>query len=101
MILAAPLCLPHIAERVRGKVGGLVFSGIGLGAVFSGYALPPLAEHDITAVWYLLGSLSLAAFLLSLFAFKPISKTTHKEEQSGRLDSKTSLFLWLLIASMC
>lgn len=90
MILAAPLCLPHIAERVRGKVGGLVFSG---------YALPPLAEHDITAVWYLLGSLSLAAFLLSLFAFKPISKTTHKEEQSGRLDSKTSLFLWLLIAS--
>lgn len=40
MILAAPLSLPYVKERFRGRIGGFVFSGIGLGAVVSGFTLP-------------------------------------------------------------
>lgn len=97
MILAGPLSLPYIKERVRGSVGGFVFSGIGLGAVASGFILPSLAEKNITSVWYLLGGISFLAFVLSLLSLESLHPAKKDSKQIANLHP--NFFLWLLIIS--
>ncbi|RDU61279.1 YbfB/YjiJ family MFS transporter [Helicobacter sp. MIT 14-3879] len=96
MVLAAPLCLAFVKEKHRSSTSGLIFSGIGLGAVFSGFVLPHFANF-IDYVWFLLGGLSLVAFFISLFALKPL----HPPKERAYEDSafKPSYFLYLLIIS--
>ena len=99
MILAAPLSLPYTSERRRGSVGGFVFSGIGIGAVVSGFILPTLVSNSgIDIVWYLLGFVSFCAFIFALFALKTLNPPKPKSNEN-HLNFKISLFLWLLIAS--
>lgn len=97
MILAGPLSLSYIKERVRGSVGGFVFSGIGLGAVASGFILPSLAEKNITSVWYLLGGISFLAFVLSLLSLESLHPAKKDSKQIANLHP--NFFLWLLIIS--
>lgn len=42
MVLAAPLVLPQHLPTIRGRVSGVVFSGIGLGTMVAGFAVPLL-----------------------------------------------------------
>lgn len=97
MILAAPLCLPYVQEKYRGSVGGFVFSGIGVGAVASGFVLPSLVSaKGIDTVWYLLAFVSFCAFVFACLYLKPLNPPKPKEKHP-RLH--ISLFLWLLIFS--
>ncbi len=97
MILAAPLSLPYVKERFRGRIGGFVFSGIGLGAVVSGFALPFIANINIDLVWIVLGGVVFCAFILSLFSLRTLKRskqTIHKDNKF-----KIPYGLWLLIIS--
>lgn len=97
MILAAPLSLPYVKERFRGRIGGFVFSGIGLGAVVSGFTLPFIANINIDLVWIVLGSVIFCAFILSLFSLRTLKRskqTIHKDNKF-----KIPYGLWLLIIS--
>lgn len=97
MILAAPLSLPYVKERFRGCIGGFVFSGIGLGAVVSGFTLPFIANINIDLVWIVLGSVVFCAFILSLFSLRTLKRskqTIHKDNKF-----KIPYGLWLLIIS--
>ncbi len=97
MILAAPLSLPYVKERFRGRIGGFVFSGIGLGAVVSGFTLPFIANINIDLVWIVLGSVVFCAFILSLFSLRTLKRskqTIHKDNKF-----KIPYGLWLLIIS--
>jgi MFS family permease len=52
MVLPAPIVLPQHEVGVRGRASGVVFSGIGLGAVLSGVLVPALiAGIGIGVVW--------------------------------------------------
>jgi MFS family permease len=42
MVLTGPLVLPHHDPAIRGRVSGVVFSGVGLGAVAAGALVPIL-----------------------------------------------------------
>ncbi|HEB8260866.1 TPA: YbfB/YjiJ family MFS transporter [Campylobacter jejuni] len=97
MILAAPLSLPYVKERFRGCIGGFVFSGIGLGAVVSGFTLPFIANINIDLVWIVLGGVVFCAFILSLFSLR----TLKRSKQTIHKDSKFKIpyGLWLLIIS--
>ncbi|BEK50305.1 YbfB/YjiJ family MFS transporter [Campylobacter coli] len=97
MILAAPLSLPYVKERFRGRIGGFVFSGIGLGAVVSGFTLPFIANINIDLVWIVLGGVVFCAFILSLFSLRTLKRskqTIHKDNKF-----KIPYGLWLLIIS--
>ncbi|EAL7304219.1 YbfB/YjiJ family MFS transporter [Campylobacter coli] len=97
MILAAPLSLPYVKERFRGRIGGFVFSGIGLGAVASGFTLPFIANINIDLVWIVLGGVVFCAFILSLFSLRTLKRskqTIHKDNKF-----KIPYGLWLLIIS--
>lgn len=101
MILAAPLSLPYTTEKHRGSIGGFVFSGIGIGAVLSGFILPSLVssfENGIDIVWYLLSFVSFCAFVFSLFAL-PMLNPPKQKSDNAHSSLKIPLFLWLLIAS--
>lgn len=77
MILSAPLSLPYVKERARGSVSGIVFSGVGFGAVVSGFLLPIIARENINYAWFVLSGVSFLAFIISLFALR--TPTNHKK----------------------
>lgn len=99
MILAAPLSLPYTAKRKRGSVGGFVFSGIGIGAVVSGFILPSLVSSSgIDTVWYFLAFVSFCAFIFALFTLPTLNPPKQKSKENHS-KFRISLFLWLLILS--
>lgn len=60
MALTAPAVLASTPVERRGRAGGVVFAGIGLGVVVAGPAAPALAPYGLAAVWIGLGVVSLA-----------------------------------------
>jgi MFS family permease len=61
MVLAASIVLPHTPASRRGIVGGVIFSGVGLGVAASGTLVPLLLHAGLPQTWCGLGVLS--AFL--------------------------------------
>ncbi|MCX2751295.1 YbfB/YjiJ family MFS transporter [Campylobacter sp. MIT 21-1682] len=95
--LAAPLFLPLVQKNKSSLFSGLIFSGIGFGAVCSGFILPYVASFNIDLVWILLFLVSLVSFLFALFSLKtlnPARKYIQKEQKFH-----ISFFLWLLLLS--
>ncbi len=52
MVLSAPTALAQAVPGRRGRVGGIVFTGVGLGIAVSGTIVPALAGSGVTAVWF-------------------------------------------------
>ena len=58
MVLAAPAVLARLTPERRGSAGGVVFTGIGLGIIFSGVAVPLLADLGSASAWLALAALA-------------------------------------------
>ncbi len=65
MVLAAPTILPHTDPARRGLVGGMIFTGVGLGVAASGTLVPLLLRFGLPATWVGLGVIALVLTLLS------------------------------------
>jgi predicted MFS family arabinose efflux permease len=65
MVLAAPTVLPHVPASRRGRAGGLIFTGVGLGIAASGTLVPLLIGAGLAATWIGLGVLALALTALA------------------------------------
>ncbi|HEX3500483.1 MAG TPA: YbfB/YjiJ family MFS transporter [Stellaceae bacterium] len=65
MVLAATTVLSHVSPSRRGIVGGIVFTGVGLGIAASGLLVPLLLRLGLAATWCGLGLLSLALTLVA------------------------------------
>ena len=59
MVQSPVLILPATPPARRGRTGGLIFSGVGLGIVAAATIVPSLASHALTLTWVALGSLCL------------------------------------------
>ncbi|HEX6142140.1 MAG TPA: YbfB/YjiJ family MFS transporter [Geminicoccaceae bacterium] len=59
MVLAAPTLLPHVPLDRRGRAGGIVFTGVGIGIASSGLLVPALLRLGLTETWLGLGLLAL------------------------------------------
>lgn len=97
MILVAPLSVPFVSDKHKGKIGGLIFSGIGLGAVAGGFVLPSIANYDTDIAWASLGGIAMLAFIFSLFYLPSLNLAKKLEKHSRQF--KITPFLWLLIVS--
>ena len=71
MILAAPMILPHVATPQRGRVAGLIFSGIGLGAAFAGLLIPAIVSIHVAFAWL---AMSITCGVLSLVTWNTWSE---------------------------
>lgn len=65
MVLASPLALADTPERLRGRVNGIIFTGIGIGVVATGLGVPVLAGLGVEPVWQGLSLLVFAMTALS------------------------------------
>jgi predicted MFS family arabinose efflux permease len=59
MVLAAPVILPQVPAARRGLIGGVIFTGVGLGIALSGTLVPLLLRLGLVATWCGLGALAL------------------------------------------
>lgn len=59
MVLAALAVLPHVAAGRRGRVGGIIFTGVGLGIAASGTLVPVLMRLGLPETWISFGLASL------------------------------------------
>jgi predicted MFS family arabinose efflux permease len=82
MILAASTILPHIAPGKRGLVGGVIFTGVGLGIAASGTLVPLLLQQGLRQTWYGLGFLSVVLTLLSWWAWPTEVPATERSSDS-------------------
>lgn len=57
MVQAPVLILPRTPVARRGRVGGVIFSGVGLGIVAAATVVPALARFELTLTWLTLGGL--------------------------------------------
>ena len=69
MILGTSLILNRVAAGVRGRVAGVVMTGVGLGVVLASVVIVPLADHGVRFVWFALAGLSLIATAASWHAW--------------------------------
>ena len=68
IVVGAPLLLSVTPHDRRGVVGGLMFTGVGLGIAISGIVVPRLIGWGgLDGTWFGLGAI---AFVLALFAWK-------------------------------
>jgi MFS family permease len=67
MVLGTTLVLAHTPAAQRGKVSGLIFSGVGFGITVSGTLVPSLVPHGLTVTWL---SLGLAAGALTVASWR-------------------------------
>lgn len=59
MVQAPVLILPRTPVARRGRVGGVIFSGVGLGIVAAATVVPSLVQHGLAATWFTLGGICL------------------------------------------
>ena len=66
MVVGAPIVLSATPPRRRGVVGGMMFTGVGLGIAASGIIVPPLIEWGgLERAWLGLGAVSLVLTLIA------------------------------------
>lgn len=119
MVLPAPVVLPQHDAAIRGRVSGIVFSGIGLGAVLSGLLVPmliagvglavvwgdktlPIAFRGVEGAWLGIGTVCL---LLTLSAWRqwppeadePPAATEGSPAAKEEIPADARLTVWLIL----
>jgi predicted MFS family arabinose efflux permease len=100
MILAAPTLLAQAGESFRHRLRGLIFTGLGLGIIFSATALPFLLHKGLTGAWLGLGGLSLVLTLAFWRVWPPPASLLTLTE-SGEAKTRMSRPLWVLLFLYC
>lgn len=67
MVLAAPSVLAHVPAARRGRAGGVIFMGVGIGIAASGTLVPLLLKAGLSFTWVGMGVLAL---LMTLVAWR-------------------------------
>jgi predicted MFS family arabinose efflux permease len=65
MVAVAPTVLAVVRAERRGRIGGIMFAGVGIGIVASGTLVPQLLRAGLVPAWLGLGALSLALTILA------------------------------------
>jgi MFS family permease len=65
MVQAPVLILPRTPVQRRGRVGGVIFSGVGLGIVASATVVPSLMDYGLALTWLTLGGICLLLTILT------------------------------------
>lgn len=101
MILGPSNILRSCEINIRSKVGGIVFSGIGIGVFIAGTLIPSLIGIGISFTWIVLGIISLALMFTTWnrWADDAIPAATSHIEKKLSLTNRQYVFLGLTLAS--
>lgn len=76
MVLAALAVLPHVPPGRRGRVGGIIFTGVGLGIAASGTLVPILMQLGLQATWISFGLVALALTIAAWSGWPLVAAST-------------------------
>ncbi|MDR2016195.1 MAG: MFS transporter [Burkholderiales bacterium] len=99
MVMAAPAVLRYFSEGIRGRVSGVVFSGIGLGAMMSGTLIPLLILQSVSAAWLGMGSICLLLTIINWRTWdiplpdQAVGAKTHEDHQTKVSSAAVALIL--------
>lgn len=121
MVLPAPVVLPQHDAAIRGRASGIVFSGIGLGAVLSGLLVPvliagvgvavvwggsivPLAFRGVEGAWLGMGAICLALTVSAWRQWPPEASLPPTAADGGpaakeEVPAESRLTVWLILAA--
>jgi len=98
MVLAPPAILAETPVARRGRVAGIVFTGVGAGIALSGTLVPWLVQFGLPATWFALGAAGLALTALAWGGW-PRAAAIAAEQHRKRARPRLSPALLLLIAA--
>jgi predicted MFS family arabinose efflux permease len=97
MVLAPSTVLSHVTPSQRGVVGGIIFTGVGLGIAASGTLVPFLLRFGLVQTWCGLGALALALTALAWRGWpNERARPAPAPEGAPRRSSNTRPALWAL-----
>jgi predicted MFS family arabinose efflux permease len=101
MVIGAPSVLVSIPAEVRGRVGGILFTGVGAGMALAGTVIPIFAGWGLREAWLSLGGVTAILTILAWngWADLPVSSAPASAEMSETGSFSWVLF-WLLLAYM-
>jgi MFS family permease len=67
MVITAPTIFKHTAPERKGLVGGVIFSGVGIGIALAGTLIPLIVSHGLETTWLAFAAI---AFILTLLIWK-------------------------------
>ncbi|ANI89175.1 hypothetical protein A9P82_07650 [Arachidicoccus ginsenosidimutans] len=67
MVVTAPTLFKHAAKERKGVIGGLIFSGVGIGIALAGTIIPLLVTNGIRQTWF---AFAIAAAILIIVTWK-------------------------------
>jgi predicted MFS family arabinose efflux permease len=102
MVLGPSLMLIRTVAGERGRAGGLIYTGVGLGAVIGSVVVAPLAAHTPAYAW---AALALAAAVAALVSWRgwhggpPLARRTPTVAMARGAPGRLGLPLFCLIAA--
>jgi predicted MFS family arabinose efflux permease len=96
MVIGAPSMLASIPAAIRGRIGGIIFTGVGAGIAISGALVPVFAGWGVHEAWL---SLGIASGLLTIAAWTGWNRDLPADEAPTEHGGKlTWILFWLLAA---
>lgn len=82
MVITAPTIFKHTSPDRKGIIGGIIFSGVGIGIALAGTIIPFLVQHGLQITWLTFGGLSLLLTLLIWKGWPEGSNEKHAQKSS-------------------
>lgn len=86
MVVAPPVIVRKFSSDVKTRVSGVIFSGIGIGAMLSGTLIPILIYFSLISAWIGMGVIALVTTMLTWNAWK----TQHSSSKAHYIDASFS-----------
>ncbi len=97
MILTPSLVLKKVPGIYRGRVAGIMFTGMGFGVILAGFVLPYLANLNLIYAWLAAAVLSLLAVLISWKEFSNFSLAHKNQVQNLAIHLNQNFPKWPVI----
>lgn len=99
MVIGAPSVLVTIPAEIRGRVGGILFTGVGAGMALAGTVIPTFAGWGLREAWLSLGGMTGILTILAWNGWGGELPVSLPQKSEGRGGFSWVLF-WLLLAYM-
>src|SRR6185437_8137434 len=100
MVIGTPSVLATIPAEIRGRVGGILFTGVGAGMALAGTVIPTFAGWGLREAWLSLGGITAILTALAWNGWEgELPASSPKSHAEGRGGFSWVLF-WLLLAYM-
>jgi len=97
MVIGAPAVLVTIPAEIRGRVGGIVFTGVGAGMALAGTVIPIFASWGLREAWLALGGVTGILTILAWNGWGGELPASSEKSEGGRF---SWILFWLLLAYM-